>query len=415
MTDGTEHRGESAAPAQQPPFPSQERGTDTPPVTPAQPDTPSAPGAYGYPQPPTLPQAPAGYGYPQPGNPYAQPQPAQPAPAAPADYQQPTAPFPPTAFAPQPGPPPNPHALAPTGQGPDWVALADRNESQARRKRRLVTIGIVVVACVLGIGAGALVIGGLGKSGGKTKTVATGTASPSASASATAPSNSPTVPGQPNLLADHSGQANVALGPDSQVNQVTGGYAVRFKADSNSFAQSANPVVDVTRSFSISAWVENEATDGPRIAISQGDGVSYSFELGLDATNGQKNWVFRVQTADGGNDSTAVQAVTANSSSVGDWSLLTGTYDADLHSISLYVNGQLAQTTPLPNNGAVWAGPGPLQLGRSREHGQWGSMWAGVIGHILIWDQALSPAQVGDLKSGGTGQSAKPIASWLVG
>ncbi|MDH6116435.1 hypothetical protein ABH930_000834 [Kitasatospora sp. GAS204A] len=412
MTDGTEHRGESAAPAQQPAFPSQERGTD------AAGTAPGAPGAYGYPQPPTLPEAQPPYGYPQPGNPYAQQQPAQAGPAAPAGAQQPApTPFPAPAFAaqPQPGPPPAQNSLLPAGQAPDWEAMASRNESQARRKRRMLTIGIVVVACVLGVGAGTLVISGLGKGGGKPKVVTTGAASPSAHPNSTLPASSPTVPGQPNLLADHSGQANVALGPDSQVNQVTGGYAVRFKADSNSFAQSANQVVDVTRSFSVSAWVENEAADGPRIAISQGDGVSYSFELGLDAANGQKSWVFRVQTADGGNDSSAVQASSASASAVGQWSLLTGVYDANLHSITLYVNGQPAQTTPLPGAGAVWAGPGPLQLGRSREHAQWGSMWAGVIGHILVWDQALSPTQVADLKNGGTGQSAKPIASWLVG
>lgn len=415
MTDGTEHRGESAAPAQHP-------------GTPASPGTPATPGAYGYPQPPEVPNPESGYGYPRAGNPYAQPQP--PNYAAPAQPQSPS-PFPPSAFQQpqqaQPQPPfanqapPQPFASA--SEGPNWEALADRNESQSRRKKRMLTIGIVVVACLLGVGAGVLVLGGFGKDKGKpvagpsTSASATGSAkaSPSSSGAAQTPSNSPTVPGQPNLLADHSGQSNVVIGPDAQINPVTDGFALRFKSDSNSFAQSASPVIDVTKSFSVSAWVENEATDGPRMAISQGDGVSYSFELGRDDAGGQKNWVFRVQTADGGNDSSAVQAVTGNVNTVGQWALLTGVYDANAHSIALYVNGQVAQTTPIPNNGSVWAGPGATQFGRSREHNQWGGMWAGVIGHILVWNQALNPAQAADLKNGGTGQAAKPIASWLIG
>ncbi|WP_035845648.1 LamG domain-containing protein [Kitasatospora azatica] len=433
MTDGTEHRGESAAPTHNPALPQQEQGADpTQPAAAPHQGAPAAPGGYGYPQVPEVPSTPSGYGYPQGGNPYAQPASGYPQPGpqpTPPQMPQQSA-FPQPAFPQQPQPPqPQPQSQSPfTSQpqqpfgsgpdGPNWEQLADLAETQSRRKRRLWTTGIVVTACLLGIGAGTLFIG-FGKDKGPDKPQASGTATASASTKPTAgsskvPSNTPTVPGQPNLLADHSGQANVAIGPDAQVNAVTDGYVLRFKADSNSFAQSASPVVDVTKSFSISAWVENEAADGPRIALSQGDGVSYSFELGRDDAGGKKSWVFRVQTADGGNDSNAVQAVAESTTTVGQWALLTGVYDATQRNITLYVNGQPAQSTPLPN-GSIWSGPGPMQFGRSREHNQWGSMWAGVVGHILVWNQALTAPQVTDLKNGGTGQSAKPMASWLIG
>ncbi|WP_371497947.1 hypothetical protein OG871_18460 [Kitasatospora sp. NBC_00374] len=405
MTDGTEHPGGAAAPGQDPrntqptmPDPRVSAQVQPPEAVPPQDPGPgaAAPGSYGYP-----PQAPvSGYGYPGPQGQFPQQGGFQ----APPQFQQP----PQSQFSPGPQQFGNPAAE------PDWEALADQGAAQARRRRRLWTLGIVALACVLGVGVGAVVIKGVN---GNEKPSATGSPSASASggsASASgAPGSSPTVPGQPNLLADGSGQANLAVGPDAQVSSVQNGFVLRLRSNGNSFAQSANPVIDVAKSFSVSAWVYNEAAEGPRSAISQGDGISYSFDLGRDDVNGRKSWVFRVQTADGGADATAVQVLSDNINTVGAWVLLTGVYDADQHSIALYVNGAPAGTAAVP---AVWAGPGPLQLGRNRHHGIWGSYWAGVIGHIKVWDKPLSPAQAAALKDGGGGAGAvKPIGSWLVG
>ncbi|MEV8094927.1 LamG domain-containing protein [Kitasatospora sp. NPDC085879] len=299
---------------------------------------------------------------------------------------------------------------------PDWEALASQHEASSRRKKLIWTGAIVAGACVLGGAVGLVVMNGVHKGDPQAGPSASASASPrpSGSGAASAAANSPTVPGQPELLADKSGQSNIAMGPDAQVSEVQGGYALRLRSNGNSFAQSANQVIDVTKSFSISAWVYNEAPGGSRTAISEGDGISYSFDLARDDANGKKAWVFRVQTADGGADGTVVQAVAPDTvPTVGQWALLTGVYDAGQKSITLYVNGAQAATAKL--NGGIWAGPGPLQLGRSRHHGIWGGSWAGVIGRILVWDEPLNPQQVASLKTGGTGLSAKPAGSWLVG
>ncbi|MEV6207545.1 LamG domain-containing protein [Kitasatospora sp. NPDC051914] len=299
---------------------------------------------------------------------------------------------------------------------PDWEALAEQHEARSRRKKLIWTGGIVLTACLLGGAVGLAVMKGVhGTPEAGPSSGASTSASPRPSGSgSTASANSPTVPGQPELLADRSGQANIAMGPDAQVSEVQGGYALRLRSNGNSFAQSANQVIDVTKSFSISAWVYNEAPGGSRTAISQGDGISYSFDLARDDANGKKAWAFRVQTADGGADGTVVVAAAPDSvQTVGQWALLTGVYDAGQHSITLYVNGAQAATAKL--NGGIWAGPGPLQLGRSRHHGIWGGSWAGVIGRIIVWDEVLNPQQVASLKTGGTGLSAKPAGSWLVG
>ncbi|WUD73672.1 hypothetical protein OG937_19270 [Streptomyces sp. NBC_00510] len=327
--------------------------------------------------------APGGYGYPQQHIPYGQ----QPGFGPATGYQQPS-------YSPQ----------------PDWQALADANEARQRRRHRLRTGVIVLVACVLGVGAGVVALH-YTKDTKDTATPSTPSASPSVSASAKA--DSPTVPGDDKVLADKSGQNNLALGPDAGVSQVTNGYAVRFRSNGNSYAQSTAQLIDVTKSFSISAWVYNEAPNVSRSAISQGDGVSSSFSLGRDASGADRKWVFKVQTAAGGADSTTLQAEAAKSvNTVNEWVLLTGTYDAGAKAITLYVNGEPAGAKKVPG---IWAGKGPLQLGRARTHGTWGDYWAGVLGHVMVWDKALTKDQVAGLSKGQAGGDAKPIASWLIG
>ncbi|MEW2400075.1 LamG-like jellyroll fold domain-containing protein [Streptomyces sp. NPDC046862] len=365
MTDGTEHPEGAAAPGQDPWNPS------------SAPQPSAAPSGYGYPQQ----EIPSGQqpGYQQPGYQQAGHEP-------PPAYQQPS-----------------------FSGGMDWEAMAERNEAQRRRRKRLWTGGIALVACLLGVGAGFLVVR---HENGKPNPPASASSSPSTAPSSSSGKKSPTVPGQDNVLADKSGENNLALGPDAAVDDVGNGYAARFRSNVNSYAQSSTQLIDVSKSFSISAWVYNEAPNSPRSAISQGDGDSSSFNLGRDASGDDRNWVFEVQTAAGGADSTTYEAKAAKSiGTVGEWVLLTGTYDAKAKTITLYVNDKKADSTKIRG---IWAGKGPLQLGRARTHGVWGDYWAGVVGHIQVWETPLTPDQVADVHKGGSGGDAKPVASWLM-
>ncbi len=348
--------------------------------------------------------------------------------------------------------------------------MADRHESRMRRRRRWIAAAVAVV----GVAGGTLAVtgghGGGARSGAAASSTAVTSAAGSAAASpapspsgspadspspapsgsvppsaSTAPSAAPaptasaaagrssaaapgvptaapsatrapvttsTVPGNPNLLADHAGQAELPLGPDAGLKAVAGGDALSLKGNTNSYAQSTSRVVDTARGFTVSAWVYNDAAGGSRSAISQGDGASFTFDLARDDSNGQQAWAFRVQTADGGADSTVVQVRSVSTATTSQWVLLSGSYDAAQHTITLYVNGAAAGSAKVPG---VWNGPGPLELGRSRHQGAWAAPWAGVIGHIQVWDRALGPAEVAAVKSsGGAGPSAPPIDSWLV-
>ncbi|MFD0570319.1 hypothetical protein ACFQ0T_15200 [Kitasatospora gansuensis] len=77
------------------------------------------------------------------------------------------------------------------------------------------------------------------------------------------------------------------------------------------------------------------------------------------------------------------------------------------------MNGQPAGKNSTAQVSGIWAGPGPLQLGRTRQHKLWTGHWAGVLGSIKVWNQALTSEQVATLKTNGVKE--KPVASWLVG
>ncbi|UQX01670.1 LamG-like jellyroll fold domain-containing protein [Streptomyces sp. RerS4] len=379
-------------------------GTDRP-HSPQPDPAPGSGGGYGYPPGPI----PGGFGAPDPGqpNPY-QPEPAQgqgfgPPPPGPAAQEPPQAAFPP------------PESFSATPQ-PDWQAMADRTEAE-RRKRRLLTFGIGGLALVLVAGgAGFFLLNGKDDPTDKPTTAASGSPDPSGG-SAESPDpkasedGSPTVPGEPNLLRDRSGKMAVALGPGASLGELAKRTEVRFKGTPDSYAQGAEAGVDVTKSFTVSTRAYNVAETGSRMAVSQGDGDSYSFELGFEVVGGKKAWVFRVQTGDKGQAATAQQVVADNVDTTRTWALLTGTYDAEKKTIALWVDDKQAGQAQVSG---IWAGPGPLQLGRARHHGIWSAAWDGPLDHIRIFDQALGQAQITGLKNNKLDKKTRPTHSWLI-
>ncbi|MEU8779256.1 LamG-like jellyroll fold domain-containing protein [Streptomyces sp. NPDC048606] len=386
-------------------------GTDRP-HSPQPDPAPGSGGGYGYP-----PGAiPGGYGAPQPGqpNPYrSEPAPGQgqgqgfgPPPAGPAQPQpqaQPQAAF------------PAPETFSATPQ-PDWQALADRTEAE-QRKRRLLTFGIggLVLALVAG-GTAWFFLRDSDDPADKPATAVSGSPDPSGGTAESpdpkaSEDDSPTVPGEPNLLRDRSGKLAVALGPGASLGELSKRTEVRFKGTPDSYAQGSEAAVDVTRSFTVSTRAYNVAENGSRMAVSQGDGDSYSFELGFEVVNGKKAWVFRVQTGDKGQGATAQQVVADNVDTTRTWALLTGTYDAEKKTIALWVDDKQAGQAQVAG---IWAGPGPLQLGRARHHGIWSAAWDGPLDHIRIFDQALGQAQITGMKNDKLDKKTRPTHSWLV-
>ncbi|MFE2910497.1 LamG domain-containing protein [Kitasatospora indigofera] len=316
---------------------------------------------------------------------------------APSGAAVPPVPKRPPSQPPPPERPPSQHPSSPSAE-PDWAAMAERNTAGLRRRRRLRTGGIAAALCLLVAGAGLL---GSRQAG-------------------SGPEEGPVGPGGPTaelpaLLADHSGRSTVVLAPAAHVQEVPGGHVLRLAGTPESFARAVDQPVDVGRGFTVSAWVCSDAATGSRAVLSQGDGPAYSFELGRTDVAGRPAWTFRVRTAEpvpgAADEGATVQVAAEGAATAGTWALLTASYDAGPHTVALYLDGRPAASAPVPG---IWPAPGPLQFGRSRQHGDWGGPWSGAIGRVMLWDQALDPAQVAALGGAAGTLTARPTASWLV-
>ncbi|MFJ8439984.1 LamG domain-containing protein [Kitasatospora griseola] len=335
-----------------------------------------------------------------------------------------------------------------TSAAPDWAALAEANEREHRRRRLRLQIGAgaLGVALIGGAVATAVALSGPsdnpknasapavtaqpdGPASGapsadpgpgpsdpaSASASASGSAQPSGSASARTgakPTGSAT--GKPNAPAPTL--PGLTLGGGAAVGGTAGhtGPTLVLHGNADGWADSGSPVVDTSRSFTVSAVVRNNAPTGGRAVVTQGSDSYYSFYLGRDDWGAHNQWVFKVQTTAGAQDNTTYQAFStaAGVATTGQWTLLTGVYDAGAKKITLYVNGVLQETTPVQG---VWQTTGGLQLGRVRYKNTWSDFWDGAIADVQVWDQALPATAVAQLNgSGGTGAGTTAKRSWLL-
>ncbi|WP_030756264.1 MULTISPECIES: LamG-like jellyroll fold domain-containing protein [unclassified Streptomyces] len=392
------------------------------------PPGPPAQGGYGYPTPS------GGYGYPQSGqqpNPYQQDPgayqqdvgggyPQEAAGGYPQDaggYQQDAGGYPQDAAGGQWSPAPAQPGFTrlagpdlPGGSQPDWEAMADRSAAE-RRKKRLWMLGGGVTVLALLAGGGTFFLMGNDDDGQDAQPSNSASASPEPDDAKGPAAYTATVAGDDTLLRDSYGSMGIRLGPDLKVGPLGKRFQVVGKGNGNSWAQSAEPVVDVTKSFTVTARAYNSAAKGSRIIMSQGDGESFSFELGVNEVKGKQAWIFRVQTGDKGAAATTRTVTAEGLNMVKTPTLLMATYDAEKKAIALYVDGKKAGETPVP---PIWQAPGPLQLGRSMHHNIWTGPWQGALHNIKTYDMAFTAEQAAGYKEGKLDPSPKPTHAWLL-
>ncbi|MFI2664653.1 LamG-like jellyroll fold domain-containing protein [Micromonospora carbonacea] len=149
-----------------------------------------------------------------------------------------------------------------------------------------------------------------------------------------------------------------------------------------------SPLIDTTKSFSISVWAKPTAAGG---VIASEDGANASRFLLWNNTS-DNTWRFGMGNADSGWSYT--QVVTPAGTALGVWTHLVATFNAKTRTISLYVNGVLkgsAQFTATP----TWPSGGKFVVGRYLYQGQPTAYYAGMISNLQVWKRALTPTQVG--------------------
>ncbi|MER7751213.1 LamG-like jellyroll fold domain-containing protein [Kitasatospora sp. NPDC097643] len=390
-------------------------GQPVPPVGPVQP-------APGQPQPQPVPGQPApgqpvpGQALPQP----AQPQPGQAIPGQPLPGQPAPQPGQPAQQWQQPGFPP------PSSSAPDWEALAEQNEQQAKKRRRLKLIGAVTaVVVVAAAGAGVLLmkrgsddnktpVADSSASQSQTPGTPSGSGSPSGGGSAT-PSGPPQTNDSPptvGTLPATKGTAALGLGSDAKPGTLAGynGQVLKLASGQNSFAQTTSQIVDTNKSFTVSIRVNVDLPNGNRSALSQGDGQYYAYSLGRTNNDGHNLWYFKVQLPGGG----SAVAYSKGDATVNQWVLLTGVYDAAGGQITLYVNG--APQSSAKAAGVRASGANTLQIGRLSSNAQWSDPWHGAVADVQTWDQVLPEADIVKTVAGPSSPpSIPPTAAWLTG
>ncbi|HEX2314065.1 MAG TPA: sialidase family protein [Thermomonospora sp.] len=176
------------------------------------------------------------------------------------------------------------------------------------------------------------------------------------------------------------------------------GRALRLNHDpaapADTAAETTAPVVDTTRSFTVSAWANLETTARNHTVVSQDGTRKSGFLLKYEARTGR--WQFTRPHSDsdepGGATAESAQTVTP-----GTWTHLVGVYDAAAQKMRIYVNGtagtEATVTTP-------WNATGNLAIGRCLWTGAESDFFPGTIDEVKLFDRALTPAEVTALYTG---------------
>ncbi len=189
--------------------------------------------------------------------------------------------------------------------------------------------------------------------------------------------------GSGTTVADGSGDADLTLNGD--VGWTDGVQGQALKLNGNGSADSAKPVVDTSKNFSVSAWVKLDATGGAfQTALSQDGDASSAFFLQYDG--GQNKFAF--STVSG-------RAYASTTAKAGQWYHLVGVRDAAAGTYTLYVDGQ--------KQGSVSqcigdTSTGPLAVGRAKYNGDKVDYLKGAVDGVRVFDRALSDSEVSSVK-----------------
>ncbi|MDX6263468.1 MAG: hypothetical protein QOH84_5156 [Kribbellaceae bacterium] len=206
--------------------------------------------------------------------------------------------------------------------------------------------------------------------------------------------------------ADGSGQNHPLsiVGPDYDNDGRVGASRV-FNGIADRMTATA-PVVDTSKSFTLSAWARlTDFSEGAVVGIFGSQGIAAQLYYSQNANR----WLF-MQFA---NDSTT--AAQTRSDSVeppmwGVWTHLLGVYDATAKTMTLYVNGRSQGSTSFTY--APWKATGPLEVGWYKVGANHGAAFTGSIDDVKVYPRVLSPYQAMSEANPQTGPSGsnEPVA-----
>ncbi|WP_157995720.1 LamG-like jellyroll fold domain-containing protein [Thermomonospora amylolytica] len=188
---------------------------------------------------------------------------------------------------------------------------------------------------------------------------------------------------------------DVALGNPARV----GSNSLKLNTDGDAntvgYAETALPVVDPTKSYSVSAWAKPSAGGVWGTVAAQEGTQMRAFRLEYMSSG---HWAMSALPYDSADiASNPVARVQSGSPArVGQWTHLVGVYDATAKTISLYVDGKLQGTTAYDAAGWATASRGPFTVGRGLHQAAKRDYFPGEIDDVRVFDRAVTAANAAD-------------------
>lgn len=186
------------------------------------------------------------------------------------------------------------------------------------------------------------------------------------------------------VAADGAGHADAALTGATWVDGVTGG-GLAF--DGAGAADTGQPLVRTSGSYSVSAWARLDVADGGfQTVVSQDTGGNSAFFLQYSGQD--QRWAMSF---------VGTRALSPTKPVPGRWYHLTGVRDAEAGTLALYVDGERVATKE------VCTAPdseGSLVIGRGQYGGNDVDHLRGAADDVRVFDRALSDAEVAELAAG---------------
>ena len=195
------------------------------------------------------------------------------------------------------------------------------------------------------------------------------------------------------------------------------GQGVVLNRSSN--VQTDVPLIETTRSYTVSAWVKLTDLAGDYAVAAQDGARATPFQLRFSAS--AKRWQMGLSTADSETE-TYRWATSTSVPQAGVWTHLTGAYDPTNAKALLYVNGVLEAQVAIPT-GTVWPAYGRFTIGRAVSAATTVELFYGTIDQVQVWDRTLGAAEIAGLArtpvlranyqlSNGDGSTVPAVAAW---
>ncbi len=173
------------------------------------------------------------------------------------------------------------------------------------------------------------------------------------------------------------------------------GNALDFDGTDDSIEVSAVSGLQITAAITLNAWVyARTLSSSGRKILSKGESISgglWEYRMGI--------YDDKVRFGVAASESEEYLSDWATSFPVGEWHMITGTYDGtDMH---IYFDG--TEKSSVAVNTTIGTNAGTIHIGNAYGGEDVNRTWDGMLDDVRIYNRALTPQEISQLYQGGTG------------